>query len=243
MVQSRSPGYPSISLGEAIDFVAKLHAANRTNPTEREAAAKDLGYSGLTGTSAKALADLAHYGLVEKAGKGGVRVAQRAVDILYPASPEGKAKALSDAAFSPQLFANLKAHFHDGSPSENSLRAYLIRQGFANTAIPHVVKSYTDTNRLAQYEGASESHSHGPDDGPDSVPDSDAGPVGAVARVPTAVPSGVRIMENERVVFSEENSGTQYLKLVASGDLDESLLEALEDYIKRQKKRLGVTQH
>ncbi len=47
-------------------------------------------------------------------------------------------------------------------------------------------------------------------------------------------------MENERVVFSEETSGTQYLKLVASGDLDENLLEALQDYIKRQRKRLGV---
>ena len=47
-------------------------------------------------------------------------------------------------------------------------------------------------------------------------------------------------MTGERVVFVEETSPLQYLKLVASGDLDPSLLEALEDYVKRQKKRLGV---
>ena len=45
-------------------------------------------------------------------------------------------------------------------------------------------------------------------------------------------------MEGERVVFFEEGGPTQYVKLIASGVMDESLLEALEDYIKRQKKRL-----
>ena len=31
----------------------------------------------------------------------------------------------------------------------------------------------------------------------------------------------------------------KYLKLAASGEVDETLLESLEDYVKRQKKRLG----
>ncbi|MDE8650973.1 hypothetical protein PYV00_04470 [Novosphingobium sp. H3SJ31-1] len=47
-------------------------------------------------------------------------------------------------------------------------------------------------------------------------------------------------MEGERVVFSEETGAEQYLKLVATGHLDDSLLEALEDYIKRQRRRLGI---
>jgi hypothetical protein len=46
-------------------------------------------------------------------------------------------------------------------------------------------------------------------------------------------------MVSERVVFTEENNPQQYLKLIASGDVDDSLLEALEDYVKRQRKRLG----
>ncbi len=49
---------------------------------------------------------------------------------------------------------------------------------------------------------------------------------------------GAQVMEGERVVFAEETGAAQYLKLVASGDLDDSLLEALEDYIKRQRRRL-----
>jgi hypothetical protein len=39
----------------------------------------------------------------------------------------------------------------------------------------------------------------------------------------------------------EETSPAQYLRLVASGEMDESLLEALEDYVKRQKKRLRIS--
>jgi hypothetical protein len=41
-------------------------------------------------------------------------------------------------------------------------------------------------------------------------------------------------------VFVEESGPDQYLKLIAAGPMDESLLEALEDYVKRQKKRLSA---
>jgi hypothetical protein len=43
-----------------------------------------------------------------------------------------------------------------------------------------------------------------------------------------------------RRVHTEENSPHQYVKLLASGDVDEILLDAIEDYVKRQKKRLGL---
>lgn len=46
------------------------------------------------------------------------------------------------------------------------------------------------------------------------------------------------LMEGERVVFTEETSPQTYIKLVANGTVDDILLEALEDYVKRQRKRL-----
>ena len=47
-------------------------------------------------------------------------------------------------------------------------------------------------------------------------------------------------MEGERIVFTEEGQPNQYLKLVASGAIDDGLLEALEDFVKRQRKRLAA---
>jgi hypothetical protein len=50
-------------------------------------------------------------------------------------------------------------------------------------------------------------------------------------------------MDGERIVFTEESNPQNYLKLVASGDVDGTMLEALEDYVKRQKRRcrLGIS--
>ena len=48
-------------------------------------------------------------------------------------------------------------------------------------------------------------------------------------------------MAGERVVFTEETNPQNYLKLLAGGEVDETML-ALEDYVKRQKKRLTLPQ-
>jgi hypothetical protein len=37
----------------------------------------------------------------------------------------------------------------------------------------------------------------------------------------------LEIMASERIVFTEENNPQQYLKLVASGEVDDTLLEAI----------------
>jgi hypothetical protein len=247
-VRTRSPGYPSSSLGDALEYAKKIHDVNRTNPIDREAAAKDMGYTGLTGRSAKVLADLSHFGLLEKAGKGGVRVSRCAVDILYPATPAGRRTALIEAAFAPTLFSELNDHFLDGVPSENALRSYLMRHGFASAAIPPVVNGYLETCRLIQQEGASESHGDGEEYVEESLGSKTALVVvedktaQAVRHPATSEPrqtQEVRLSDGERVIFVDEAGPGQYLKLVASGELDVTLLEALEDFTKRWKKRLS----
>ncbi|CAN0478272.1 unnamed protein product, partial [Phaeothamnion confervicola] len=40
-----------------------------------------------------------------------------------------------------------------------------------------------------------------------------------------------------RIVFPEESKPRNDPKLIASGEVDETMLEALEDYVERQKKR------
>lgn len=39
-------------------------------------------------------------------------------------------------------------------------------------------------------------------------------------------------MDGERVVFTEESNPQQYVKLIVSGDVDETLLDALQDYVR-----------
>lgn len=45
-------------------------------------------------------------------------------------------------------------------------------------------------------------------------------------------------MDSERVIFTEEASTTNYVKIIVAGELDDTLLAALEAYVKRQRKRI-----
>ena len=168
MAKQRSPGYPGMDLIEAIALAEKLYNIVRTSITTREDAAKDLGYAGLTGASAKALADLVHYGLLERSGKGGIRLTQRTVNILW-GEPEEKRQAISEAAVYPTLFSDLQEQFPEVMPSENQLKGFLHRRGFADVAIPYVMKSYTGTRRLAEEETESKSHGIPPGQGAETA--------------------------------------------------------------------------
>lgn len=249
MERSRSPNYPAIPLDQAIDLIGKLHSRNRTNVIPRESAAKDMGYSGLTGRSLKLLGALAQYDLVKGSGKGNLQVTPIAVDILHGIAPSDRKSALRHAGTAPKLFKAIRDRFTDGIPSENVIRSFLIQQGYADAAIGPAVKAFLETNRFLEDAGAYDGHGNDVEsESESSSSDESEGPIQLPAVIPTATaPStpptqqgGYRLMEGERVVFSEETGTEQYLKLVAAGPLDDSLLEALEDYIRRQRKRLGV---
>lgn len=243
MARMRSPSYPSISLAEAIELVKKIHEKSRTNAIDREAAAKDMGYSGITGRSLTILAALIQFGLLEKAGKGGVRVSRTSVDILHGLTDEIKKTALLKAGTSPALYQDIVDRFPDGMPPENALRSYLIQRDFGDAAIGPAVSSFLETYRMLEDAKVFDSHGRGDEgDAESEVQGEDGG-----ERLPPNPPPppaqhrGYQVMEGERVVFSEEVGSASYLKLVANGEMNADLLDALEDFIKRQKRRLGTT--
>lgn len=157
MVRMQSPGFPNMSLSKAIHRVRMIHDKDRRNPIDREVAAKHMGFSGLSGASDKALGSLAHFGLLEKAGKGQTRVSELAVDILLPDTPEAYKKALWQAAYTPAVFSDIRARFADGIPSSDALKSWLIRENFVDSAINPVITAYLETCRLLEQEGAVES--------------------------------------------------------------------------------------
>lgn len=253
MSRVRSPSHPSINLEQAIVFAGKIHSSNRTNPIDREAAVRDMGYTGITGHSGKMLASLLQFGLLEKFGKGEVRITPRAVDILHPGFPEQRVRALRSAAFEPELFSRLRDRFADGVPSENNLRSFLVREGFSDVAVAPAVSSYLETCRFLQLEKAYDVE-EAPADGVSIVatagyeaPVSESvGHMPALpARIVRAGDGGTGVasaVTSERIVLAEESEPGRYIRLIASGELDEGLIEALEDFVKRQRKRLTSKQ-
>lgn len=156
--RTRSPSYPSTSISQAIDLVRRIHQAERTNPIDREVAAKAMGYTGISGRSATVLSDLNQYGLVERAGKSELRVTPLAVELLYPDDQRTWQEALKQAVRKPELFQRIMDRFTDGLPSANALQSFLIKQDFTHSAIPAAVRAFQET--YSYLEDATESESN-----------------------------------------------------------------------------------
>jgi hypothetical protein len=148
----RSPNYPALSLPDAIDRVAALYRAQHTHAAPREIVAKGMGYNSLNGASASAISALHKYGLLGRAGDE-IKVSDRAMRILHPHSPAERAKAIQEAAYDPPLFAELRERFPGQMPSDELLRNYLIRNGFAPAALTPVMLAYRETSEIAEREG------------------------------------------------------------------------------------------
>lgn len=169
----QSPSYPAISIETAAQHVAKIEGTYRTSAADRENSAKILGYSSLSGPANMTLAALALYGLVERAGKGMIRVTPLAVSILHPKSDDEKRAALREAAMTPPLFREIRDQFADlPVPPEAGVVTHLNRAGFNPSAVPKAAKAFLETARFVEELGVSESHGNEGDEGAESeLPD------------------------------------------------------------------------
>ncbi len=156
MSQKQSPAYPNFPLEKAIVLAGQIFEKDRKNPIDRSVAATHIGYGGISGASDKSLATLAHYGLVERAGKGQLQVTRVLVDILFPDSEDDKRNALREAGLAPTVFQMISERFSDGPPSEDALKAWLVRENFLDRAINPVARSYLETVRFLKQSEAFE---------------------------------------------------------------------------------------
>ena len=167
----RSPSYPSMSLAEAIASVRKIEAVYRTNVVDRAQAARLIGYTSISGPSNMALASLAAFGLLERAGKGETRVTSRAKSLLYPDTAEEQDTAFRAAAMEPPLYCELAERFSGVAvPPEDGVVAYLNKQGFNPSAIRPAARAYLQTMRQLEERRGSESHGHTPPSAQTSLP-------------------------------------------------------------------------
>ena len=214
MSRIRSPNYPACSLPVALDKARAIHKAEGTNAVSREAIAKHLGFGSINGASATTLSALGKYGLIEAGQDGEARVTQLAMRILFAESSEEKRAAITEAAFKPALFAELRDKWPDRPPSNESLRSFLIRRGVSEGALDQVIQFYRETIDIATSAGEAHDSSTSPTDSGDQMTGKPASPT----------PSGV--LPNGRP-FSIAFDGT-----MVTGTLALSSIKDIERLIK-----------
>lgn len=184
MARQRSPNYPSVDLGTAVEAVKSLYRREGQTSVAQEAAVRAWGFTTLSGSARTRLAALRQYDLVENVGQGGnVRITPRGLtlSVADPSSAEYKT-ALREAALAPDIFKELY-ETRQGA-SDDSLRHYLIvGRKFSADGATRLIESFRSTVELANLDD------RGYDAGMETVNGNDAAPQGGTAAF-TPPPTG-----------------------------------------------------
>ncbi|MXY41422.1 MAG: hypothetical protein F4160_00615 [Rhodospirillaceae bacterium] len=156
--------------------ISKIEAVYRASAVDRKEAARLIGYSSQSGPANKALADLAAYGLLQRAGKGEARVTERALAILHPNSDTERSRALEDAALEPPLYRELRERFEGAEmpPPEEGVINHLNRKGFNPRAVLPAARAFLSTMEYMLTQESNDSHRIEPSNEEEPTP-SDAG--------------------------------------------------------------------
>ncbi len=236
--RDRSPAFPVVSLETAIERLTEFEIHFKRT------AARPEKIGDAWGIKTKAYVDriaaaLRYFGLLEYQGSGkdrGVVVSEEGRKYLRAHQEATREQVIKAAALRPKQIAKFWNTWGADRPADAACMDDLIQNhGFSDSGARDFLKVYDATITYAKLSESDKSLSGVDDEVPEDADDKDEV---ADNRVPPPPKGKVKVMEGERVVFTEESNPQNYLKLIASGDVDETMLEALEDYVKRQKKRL-----
>lgn len=244
--KDRSPSFPFIPLKTAIERLEAFDKKFGRHPVPASKAALAWDMKEKSSQGDQTLAALKSFGLVKYDGMGAARHASltdEGRNYLRAQQESVKKEILKICALRPNIMRKFWAAWSaDRPPDEVALDKLILDNGFSEGGARNFLRVYDDTISYAGLLGSDkiEPEEEEPDDGgdvADAIPKTVAHK--PMVNPPPSVPHGkVKLMDGERIVFTEESNPQSYLKLIASGEVDETMLEALEDYVKRQKKRL-----
>lgn len=224
MAKVRSPNYPNMSLGPALEAVRTAFKNETRNKMSRTVLAKHLGYSSLNGRALGKIGAVRAYGLLDGSGDE-LRISDDAVVALNapPNSPERTA-ALGRLALKPSLFQDLKKDFPDTVPSLENLKFSLIKRQFTPDAAEKAAKSYLATMNLAW--GIQDSYNP-----PDDEDDAEDLEVSNETEVPVIPPKPLgnkaKLMAGERELTTGLLSKDANFRLIVSGPVGVKEIERL----------------
>jgi len=240
MAKVRSPNYPSMSLGPALEAIRPAFKAENRNKMSRAVLAKHLGYSSLNGRALGKIGAVRAYGLIEGSGDD-LRISDDAIKALMaPADSSERHDALGRLANRPTLFQELRKEFPDTFPSLDNLQYTLVKLGFTPEAAEKAAKSYLASMNLVA--GIADSYTGSEEDdggGADSEVSGDA--EGRIPPPPNPPPPGgkVKIMAGERELTTGLLAKDASFRLIVSGPVGVKEIERLIQKLELDKEILA----
>ncbi len=149
-VRLRSPSYPSISLGKAIELANKIYSHEKRNSVPAKVIAQHWNYKASSSGFKLSISALKKYGLLK--GRITVALTDLTFDIILRGeqSPERK-EAMKTAALNPKIHANLwKKYAETGLASDEALKEHLLADlKFNDNYVELFIKNFKGTILLA----------------------------------------------------------------------------------------------
>lgn len=142
----RSPNFPSMSLGEAVDAIKKVFAAEGRSKVPKLSVVKPLGYSSMNGRSLSVLGALKAYGLLDGRADD-MRISQEGFILSNaPVDSVEYREALLACFRAPSAFQFFTEDDEGASP--DTLKWKLQKSGFQADAAERLVRVYRDSHDL-----------------------------------------------------------------------------------------------
>lgn len=143
---NRSPNYPQLGVGSAIDKAKKMYEKEYKHSMPAQVAVEALGYKSLSGTAKSVLSTLRKYGLVTFDGKDGYKVSDDTVAIAeLPLEDPERSAAIRRVALRPAAYKQLGEKYGATLPSDGAIRHFLIQSGYQSDGANLLIKVYKET--------------------------------------------------------------------------------------------------
>ncbi|OPY80944.1 MAG: hypothetical protein A4E64_00108 [Syntrophorhabdus sp. PtaU1.Bin058] len=150
----RSPGYPMISLQEAIQKANIFWEKDRNNIIPIEAAYKHLGYISKAGYAARIMAALKKFDLINET-KSGIKLTEAAVDLFI--SDKGSDRYIETVkklALKPSIYEKILNECNGEVPSDDTLKYKLIKEhSFNAKSVDDFIVTFRETMEFAGLTG------------------------------------------------------------------------------------------
>jgi hypothetical protein len=174
--RDRSPGYPGITLEQAIDRAETLYGHERTHAAPASVVMDHWGYTAKSSNGLITLAALKYFGLTTTEGLGAKRMVKlsdlglRIVQDQRSESSE-RASAIKDAALRPAIHREVWDHYGGELPSDEAFRFWLINEKrFTENGASEFIRQFRATVAYAGLSASDNVDEDEREDGDDGGP-------------------------------------------------------------------------
>ena len=151
-IRKKSPRAPTIPLDDALDRALRAYDKDRRHPSPMDVFAQHLGYKNASnGAAASVLASLRYFGLVERPREGLLGITKEVEEYKFVPSEEIRHAKLIKWLRTPTVFAELLDKYHDGLPSDATLKFDLIQRGFSPVSADACVGVFRRSVEYSRY--------------------------------------------------------------------------------------------